>query len=184
MFSNDIKLALQSLRSTKWRNFLTMMGVIIGVFSVVVIVSIGVGIRQQITNQIKQLGTDLITVLPGENNTGGVSGIFSQVNLLPSLGTGSLSQSDLTIIGSTPGVSAAVPMATVTGPVTVDGTQYGSGSTQVIATTNEFPSIVNQQLAYGNFFQPGDDDPYEAIIGQNVALSIQRGSPNWQEFPD
>lgn len=147
-----------------------MLGVIIGVFSVVVIVSVGVGIRQQITGQIKQLGADLITVLPGENVSSGASGLLNQVNLLPTLGTGSLSQSDLTLIGSTKGVNIAVPMSTITGPVVINGNQFSNA--QVIATTDNFPLIVNQQPVYGQFFQTGDVDPDEAIVGQNVAIQL------------
>jgi putative ABC transport system permease protein len=170
MFSNNMKLAMQSLKAAKWRSFLTMLGVIIGVFSVVSIVSIGVGIRQQITNQIKQLGADLITVLPGENISTSPSSLLKQVSILPQLGTGSLNQSDLTLVGSTPGVNVAVPMSTITGTVSIDGNNYNNA--QVIATTSDFPSIVNKNVQYGQFFQNGDIDPNEAIVGQNVAIQL------------
>ncbi len=171
MFSTNLKLALQSLRSSKWRTFLTMVGVIIGVFSVTVTVSIGIGIRQQITNQIKTLGPDLITVLPGQSPTVNASNILRRVNVLPSIGSGSFSQKDLAVVGATKHVRLAVPMTSISGSVNVNNTNYTNQ--QVIATTQGFPSVVNQGIQYGQFFN--SDDPFfnnEAVIGQNVAYSL------------
>jgi putative ABC transport system permease protein len=171
MFNNNLKLALQSLRSTKWRSFLTMLGVIIGVFSVTVTVSIGVGIRQQITSQIQQLGPDLITVLPGQSPTINATNVLRRVNVLPSIGTGSFNEKDLALVGATQGVRVAVPMTSITGSVSIDGTKYDGQ--QIIATTPSFPNVVNQGLSAGQFYS--SDDPFinnEAVIGQNVADNL------------
>jgi len=171
MFSNNLKLAIQSLRSTKWRSFLTMLGVIIGVFSVSLTVSIGVGIRQQITGQIKQLGPDLITVIPGQSTSINASSILKRVNVLPSIGTGSFNDNDLALVGATKGVRIAVPLTSINGSVSINGNT--STSQQVIATTQGFPDVVNQNVQYGQFFN--SDDPYfnnEAVIGQNVADNL------------
>lgn len=180
MFVNNLKLALQSLRTTKLRSFLTMLGVIIGVFSVVVIVSIGVGIRQQISSQIKHLGADLITVIPGQNAASTTTGLFSQLNLEPTLGTGALTEQDLTRIGSVNGIGTVVPMSGVTGAVVINGSNFNP---EVIATTDGFPTIVNQDVTYGNFFHPDDVDQYEAVIGQTVALNMFKSEdPIGQSF--
>ena len=182
MFSNNLKLALQQLRTTKWRTFLTMLGVIIGVFCVTVTVSIGIGIRQQITNQIKQLGPDLITVLPGHSPNSNVTGLVKSVNIIPSTGSGSLTQKDLTLIAATPGVRLAVPMTSIQGTVGVGGTEFNSE--QIIATSQSFPLVVNQDLQYGQFFN--SSDPYqnnEAVIGQNLAESLfKQAIPIGQNF--
>ncbi|KPC98826.1 Macrolide export ATP-binding/permease protein MacB [Geobacillus sp. BCO2] len=58
----SIKMAWRSIRSNKLRSFLTMLGMIIGVSSVIVLVSIGRGSSEQVTSQINQLGTNLLTV--------------------------------------------------------------------------------------------------------------------------
>src|SRR6266705_2064814 len=60
-----LKLSLNALRANKLRSILTMLGVIIGVFSVIVLVSIGSGLSKYITNQISGLGSNLIFVVPG-----------------------------------------------------------------------------------------------------------------------
>jgi putative ABC transport system permease protein len=159
-----------------------MFGVIIGVFSVAVTVSVGIGIRQQITNQIKQLGPDLITIVPGQSPTNANTSLLKNVNVLPTTGSGTLSQKDLALIGATKGVSLAVPMTSITGNVNVGGNSF-SGQ-QIIATTQGFPTIVNQSLQYGQFFS--SDDPYinnEAVIGQNVASALFKESiPIGQSF--
>ena len=61
----NVKMALASVRSTKWRSLLTMLGIIIGIVSVVMVVGIGEGVKREIAHQIDQFGKDLITVRPG-----------------------------------------------------------------------------------------------------------------------
>ncbi|WP_233569739.1 ABC transporter permease [Falsibacillus albus] len=58
----SIKMALRSIRSNKLRAFLTMLGIIIGVSSVIILISIGQGSTKSVTSQINQLGTNLLTV--------------------------------------------------------------------------------------------------------------------------
>lgn len=182
MFSDNFKLAIQSLRSSKWRSFFTMFGVIIGVFSVAVTVSVGIGIRQQITNQIKQLGPDLITVIPGKVDSTSTSSLIQNFNVIPSGGGGTLTIKDLTLIGATKGVNLAVPMAQITGPVVINGATYNNE--QIIATTDNFPLAVNQSIAVGQFFTT--DDPnfsHEAVIGQNIANQLfKQEGPIGQSF--
>lgn len=75
MSAGNFKMAWATIKNAKWRSFLTMLGVIIGVASVVVIVSIGEGAKRQLSDQIKKYGPDLITVKPG-TNTGTTSVIL------------------------------------------------------------------------------------------------------------
>ncbi|MBU0619272.1 ABC transporter permease [Patescibacteria group bacterium] len=65
-FSETVRLALGSLKSNKLRSFLTMLGIIIGVASVILLVSIGSGLKQYITQQFEELGSNLIMVMPGK----------------------------------------------------------------------------------------------------------------------
>lgn len=65
------KISLNSLLANKTRSFLTMLGIIIGVSAVIIIVSIGSGAQDLILSQIKTLGTDTITVMPGKSDKNG-----------------------------------------------------------------------------------------------------------------
>lgn len=66
------ELSLRAISANKLRSFLTTLGIIIGVFSIIVLVSIGAGIQSYVTSQISSLGSNIIEVVPG-----GESNIFS-----------------------------------------------------------------------------------------------------------
>ena len=66
MFLNALLLALRALRRNVLRSFLTMLGIIIGVAAVIVLVTLGGGATQQVTDQIASLGSNLLIVSPGK----------------------------------------------------------------------------------------------------------------------
>ena len=79
-----LKLAWQSILKNKMRTVLTMLGIVIGVGSVIVMVAVGNGAQVQIQKQISSLGTNLILVLPGSSQQGGVSqgaGTFNRLTI-------------------------------------------------------------------------------------------------------
>src|SRR5512135_325479 len=71
----SIRIALRALNANKVRSFLTMLGVIIGVSAVILLVSIGTGVQSQVTGSIKELGSNLLFVFPGNFEQGGGGGI-------------------------------------------------------------------------------------------------------------
>jgi len=66
MFLNALLLALRALRRNVMRSFLTMLGIIIGVAAVIILVTLGDGATQQVTEQIASLGSNLLIVTPGK----------------------------------------------------------------------------------------------------------------------
>jgi putative ABC transport system permease protein len=68
------RIALRALRANGARSFLTVLGVAIGVAAVILLVSIGTGVRAEITGQISGLGTNLVFVFPGDIQQGGSRG--------------------------------------------------------------------------------------------------------------
>ena len=68
-----LKVAMQSIQKNKMRATLTMLGIIIGVAAVIVMVAVGYGARSRIKDQINNLGTNMIVITPGAQNTSGVS---------------------------------------------------------------------------------------------------------------
>lgn len=77
-----IKTSFRSLMSNKTRTFLTMLGIIIGVFAVISLISIGQGIQNYVTGQFGKLGSDLIFVTPGKLNLRGDPGANFLANKL------------------------------------------------------------------------------------------------------
>jgi putative ABC transport system permease protein len=73
MFGNALLLALRELRRNVMRSFLTMLGIIIGVASVIILVTLGKGATQQVTEQIASLGSNLLMINPGKHMMPGQS---------------------------------------------------------------------------------------------------------------
>ena len=67
------KAAAESIRKNRMRSLLTMLGIIIGVGSVIVMVGVGQGAQQDIEDRIAELGTNVIMVMPEASRLGGVS---------------------------------------------------------------------------------------------------------------
>src|SRR5690349_8690644 len=65
LLSENIKVALRALRANKLRSILTILGIVIGVATVVALLSIGQGATASITNQIKSTGSNLLNISPG-----------------------------------------------------------------------------------------------------------------------
>src|ERR1700712_584270 len=72
MYGETVRVALNALRANKLRSFLTMLGIVIGVGAVIAMDGIGRGAQQSIADRISSLGTTLLTVIPGQQQQGGV----------------------------------------------------------------------------------------------------------------
>lgn len=165
--SGHIKAGLDSVRGAKTRNFWTMFGIIVGVASVITVVGIGEGVKQQISTQIHHFDKDLIVVQPLKNSNSVQikNSLFSNLNY-----GGSLSNKDLNTIIKTEGVVSSAPLSIVTGSVKTDNGTYGGGS--VIGTSPDLPALLNQSLAYGIFLSDQDVGNNVAVLGQNAAVKM------------
>ncbi len=164
LIGGHLKTGLNSVRGAKIRSFWTMLGVIIGVASVISVVGIGEGIKQQISGQIHHLGTNLITVRPAQlhSSSGAANdqaGLISGLNV-----TAPLNLADTVIVAKTPGVAASAPLTIASGSVKGDLGSYNDGF--VIGTSTDLPGLLNQSLAYGSFFGSDETDANVAIVGQ------------------
>jgi putative ABC transport system permease protein len=170
LVTGNVRIAMDSLKAAKWRNFLTMLGIIIGVASVVTIVSIGEGVKRQVNNQITHLGSDLITVRPGQtvkrDNAGNVSGI----NFLTTFAGNALTEADLKAIQQSRNVDSAVPLSFVTGTPNVKNREYTNGF--IFGTTDGLPRALNQKVEFGAFFSSDDAGKQVAVIGKQVAEDL------------
>src|SRR5579884_1824356 len=155
-----LRTGLDSLRGAKFRSFWTCLGVIIGVASVITVVSIGQGIKNQIGGQIHQIGQNLITVRPAQLHTGNAPA-NSNLQFVSGVAlTTSLSQRDINTVARTSGVADSAPLTVVAGTVSGENGPYNQGF--VIGTGQDLPGLINQSLSYGSFWTDGD--------GSNVAV--------------
>lgn len=169
----NIRTAVKTLRRNKARSLLTMLGVIIGVMSVVLVIGIGDGVRQQVDVQTDHLGRDLITIRPGQllgqSVPDALGGLGVDGN--GAAAGGALGGKDITAISKTPGVAAVVPLSLVDGGV-VSGENNRRDDALVLGTSSGLPDMLHQSLAFGAFF---GDDPTAAgkvIIGSQVAQTL------------
>lgn len=109
--SEIFRLSLRSIIRNKTRSVLTMLGIIIGVASVILLVSLGQGLQDFVTNQFEKLGSNIIYVIPGKIGSGGFSGgppnfAGSKLSLKHVAGIAKLGGSILDAGGGTQSVSA------------------------------------------------------------------------------
>ena len=71
-FLNLIKIAIKAIASNKFRSFLSMLGIIIGVAAVIIMMAIGQGSKERVRKNISQMGTNIIMIRPGADMRGGV----------------------------------------------------------------------------------------------------------------
>lgn len=166
----NVRMALQSIRRTKTRSLLTMLGIIIGVASVIIAVSLGEGIRQQIANNLKTSGKDIISIRPGRLVTRDKKGTIQNVNYAGVVSTSTLTDQDVQRLVKLPSVSAVVPLSTISALASDQKGRVFDGP--VIGTTAEFATMSGQRVAYGGFFDADHDTRSVAIIGKTVAEQL------------
>lgn len=170
MRNDNIKIAISSLRAARWRSFLTMMGIIIGVCSVVTVVSLGEGVKQQVVGEINRLGNDVVLVRSGKIVTKDENGNITSLNPLSILTTSTLTEADINAIRKIPSVKIATPTSLITNTASHESVQMNNAF--VIASENELPAVLNQPIIYGGYFSADELNSDLAVIGQNIAVSL------------
>jgi len=167
MWSGNFKTAMSSLRQSKWRSTFTMLGIIIGISSVVTTVSLGEGLKHQIVGQVTSLGTNVITVRPGKLVSHGPGG--DSLNFLALLSSSNLTVQDVTSLSKVSSATSVVPIDFVTSSAKGDNGELDN--IFVGGTNGQFPTVIHQPVNYGEFFPSGDTDAV-AIIGSTVANKL------------
>lgn len=181
MFSTYIKMSIRELKSSRWRSFLTMLGVVVGVISVVTIISIGEGVKQQITRQVNAAGNDVISVRPGRLVERDEHGKVTKVHYRGVFAGGSLTDADIATTRNIKGLARSVPFGLLSGTPQVEGKTYTQGS--IIGTGPAAPEVLNRKLIYGSFFRAEDISANAAVIGPKVAEALFReNSPIGRTF--
>jgi putative ABC transport system permease protein len=164
---DSFRSALQSIIVNKLRSALTMLGVIIGVASVIAMVAVGNGASIQVQQQVLSLGSNLVTVTPGNQNSDtGLRGAGVQ--------SMNLTLDDMNAIQAQLGPTiAAVEAEQSAGrwQVTAAGQNWNS---QVTGVTTGYPQVRDWGLAYGDFFTDDDVRVYAqvAVIGSVTAANL------------
>ena len=159
-FLAPFKLAARALRRNKMRSLLTMLGVIIGVGSVIASVSITTGATKQVEDKVASLGQNVVTVFSGNFSSGGMKGGWGSA---PTLTV----KDALAIKNEVANVVAVSPEVRDREQILADGQNW---NTQVIGESPDYPQIRDWDIASGAMFTEGDVRALAkvAVIGKTV----------------
>jgi len=159
-----IKSAFFDLLKNKIRAFLTTLGIVIGVASVVLLLAFGLGLKNYIAQQFDNLGTNLVFVLPGQvfNRSGGFSSIRSSV---------SFDERDYLNLKKARSAQAVIPIFQKSSIIKVQGKEE-TGS--LYGTTEEIFAARNLNPQVGGVFKKSDGEKRAkvAVIGPEIAKKL------------
>lgn len=169
MWAGNFRTAVASLRLAKWRSMLTILGIVIGISSVVTVVSLGEGLKQQIVGQINQLDPNVITVRPGRlvERDGSSIGSF---NFRALFGTSTLTEKDVQVLQQIPEVETVVPVSFLSSSVHTDSKRLDN--IFVGGANYRLEDVLNQEVEFGSFFDTDSPTQHFAVIGTNVAQGL------------
>ena len=164
LFRESFQMALTSLYANKMRSLLTMLGIIIGVAAVIALVSVGMGVRSNVTSSIASLGSNMLIVSPGSSNRGGVRGAAGSMQTLKYDDAEAIKNKIKNIDYVSPSVSSSYQIV------------YGNNNwkTTVQGVTPEFMSIRSLSVSNGSFVSVNDMNKRSrvAVIGTTVAANL------------
>lgn len=158
------RFALISLKRNKVRTGLTTLGIIIGVASMTLVLSLSEGAKQTVAHQVRDLGNNIILVEPGQQATSELSAYNPYTTPL----TSSLTESDLESVADVPGVQAVAPTMLLSGSVAGD---EKSLFTSIIATTPELIEVLNLKVGSGQFIDESINRD-TVILGEDLAVEL------------
>ncbi len=143
--ANLLKIAFKALNNNKLRCFLTMLGIIIGVASVITMLAIGQGSKNSIKAQISEMGSNMIMIHPGNMQRGGVRQSSDDMQTLKVV--------DYEAIENLDGVAAASPSVNSAGQLVNGNNNYPS---QIYGVTPEYLDIRKFKVEDGSMFSEND----------------------------
>ncbi len=159
-----IKVALSAVRANKLRSFLTMLGIIIGIGAVIAMMALGQGAQRSVQDRLSKLGTNVLTVRPGQAFMGGVD-----------RGDNKLVTTDAQAIVASPHVAGVSPEMQKRLQVT-----YGSGNANatILGVWPEYFGISNDSLEAGRIFTQGEESGRQrvAVVGSDLGSLVGTAS--------
>ena len=164
LFTELLKMAWLSLAANKLRTFLTMLGVIIGVTSVIALVSVGMGLQKNMMDSLSRLGSNMLIVMPGSSNRGGPRGAAGSITTLT--------------FDDAEAIKTKIKDIAYVSPTVRNSSQvvYGheNWNTSITGVVPEYVTIQSLELTSGLFFSEHDVDVRNrvAVIGATVATNL------------
>ena len=167
MIWQNIKNALISIASAKLRSVLTVLGIVIGVFAVIVMIGIGDGVKNQVAGQITSLGSNTLTITSGnikQTSTAkdGKQQSSSSVNFGSAAGSSTLTNADANSVKSIINVQDVATFGIISSVVGYD--KLTSNTAFIVATQPQYFSIRNLKLSSGKFYNNEDEKNASQVV--------------------
>lgn len=177
MIWQNIKNALISIASAKLRSVLTVLGIVIGVFAVIVMIGIGDGVKNQVAGQITSLGSNTLTITSGnikQTSTAkdGKQQSSSSVNFGSAAGSSTLTNADANSVKSIVNVQEVATFGIISSVVGYD--KLTSNTAFIVATQPQYFSIRNLKLSSGKFYNNDEEKNASqvAVIGDTTKTNL------------
>lgn len=169
-FANLFRIAFRALGNNKMRGFLTMLGIIIGVASVITMLAIGQGSKRSIRAQIEEMGSNMIMIHPGADRRGGVRLDPSEME--------TLKQEDYnSIVNETRYVAACSPSVSSSGQAIYGANNY---PTTIYGINEDYMEIRRYNVAEGEMFSEDDimNSAKVCVIGTTIVDNLFTNGEN------
>ena len=167
LFKDAFKTATRSLTHGKMRSILTMLGIVIGIASVIILMSIGQSAQDLILGQVESIGSNLIVITPGAPSSNGFSAPAASQGIIIT----SLQKRDVDSLTREPSISAVA--AAVSGQAEV---VYGNNNKTISyqGVTADMFAVRNLSIKSGVTFTQSDIDSanHVAVIGPDLAVTL------------
>jgi putative ABC transport system permease protein len=161
LFFEVVKVAMDAIRANKLRSMLTMLGIVIGVGAVITMVALGEGAQRAVQAQISQLGTNVLSVRPGQ-------GFFRGVH----------SGDARLLVDDAEALARGAPALLALAPEMRSQYQVEFGRTnanvRIMGTTPNFPDVKNYSIDIGRFFTEAENAGRRrvAVLGGDVPATL------------
>lgn len=163
---SHVRVAMESLRSTRVRTTLTTLGIIIGVLSITLVLALGEGAKRTIADQITGLDSGIIIAKPGGTDQRGALTAYSPFSITSA---STLTERDIRSITALKQTDAVAPLMFINGTVKYKAIQVKG--TPIIATTPDFVALLKLKLASGQFVSEGTNRD-TVVLGHTAAIDL------------
>lgn len=168
LLRTHIRLACTSIRENRTRSFLTCLGIAIGIASIIMILSLTGSVSNLISDEISDIGQDLIVVRPSTTKDS-LTTVIEELTTANSFQKSNLSLSDVKTIKEIENVSAVAPIAITHNTVTNEENTIESAV--IVGTTVDFNTIEPQIFRYGGFLTDNNHEN-AVVIGPSLSLHL------------
>lgn len=168
MLFTNVRVAVESLRSTRIRTALTILGMVIGVASITLVLSLGEGAKHAVQSQVKELDENVVVVRPGKVERD-QKGSIIDYSPLSSYAVTTLTENDLESAAKNKYVSAVAPIMIVNG--SIKNGKISASSSPIVATSPELGDILQLKAKQGQFLD-GTTARDTVVIGEQLSIDL------------